>query len=155
MLLLFLPCATGAPMGLGQICLTLSKPWPWQSTLESARVREIETGCKPFLQRRNEWFTQGCRKSMPGDLIHSSLASQPRTQITAGSVFVPDEDFHQTATKRDSKALICYFSFPKCLEPFQTCMTEGDLGAVQCRGSFQTFWAVPAGWAQTSHVHWV
>lgn len=79
-----------------------------------------------------------CPETSSTLVVHATLEAQAQQAL----FLILMNTSHQTVMKCDRKALICYFSFPKCLEPFQTCMTKGDLGAVQCRGSFQTFWAV-------------
>lgn len=66
-------------------------------------------------------------------LLHPSLELQSQQAVSDR-----DEGF-SSVMKPDRKDLICYFSFPKCLEPFQTCMTKGDLGGIRCRGIISDF----------------
>lgn len=68
-------------------------------------------------------------------LLHPSLESLPQQAL----FLILMKTSHETVMKHDRKALICYFSFAKCLEPFQTCHDQGRFGGIQCRGVISDF----------------
>lgn len=82
---------------------------------------------------------------MPRDLIHPSFASQSRTQITAGSVSDPDENFSSNtdeAWQKCSYLLLLLSQVFGFVSHSRLAQPRDIWGEFSAEVSFQTFWGV-------------